>query len=65
MPAQLRAKKQGQNQKGVSAGGPLGRVMEKIKLESGKLRPLLNKSHPKGIAMILVNFLGGNFIAFR
>lgn len=38
MPAQLRAKKQGRNQKCVGAGGPLGRVMEKMKLESGKTK---------------------------
>lgn len=65
-PAQLRAKEQGQTQKGVGAGGPLGRGMEKIKLEGGepKWRPVLKKSHPKGIAIILVSFLGGNFIAF-
>lgn len=35
-PAQLRAKEQGQTQKGVGAGGPLGRGMEKIKLEGGE-----------------------------
>ena len=67
MPAQRRAKEQGQSQKGVDAGGPLGRGMEKMKLESAKSkwRPFLSKDNPKGIAMILISFLGCNFIAFR